>query len=156
MTFGPKVCALYKALISKTIIISASVIPWVSTLPLFAPSGDFPRLVTPHRIPGKRCQSGVGRLLKVLGGATPTPIMRTEIISNSLRPESRRRSSSLISALRPIIFIASIIDLAEKITKISISAKFLLYNQLKSKIITIFSRLSHDSWLKLKKIFTSS
>ena len=38
----------------------------VRTLPLFAPLGAFPRLLTPHRLAGKCCQSGVGRFLKVL------------------------------------------------------------------------------------------
>ena len=47
-------------------------------LPLSAPLDAFRRLLTPHRLAGKRCQSGVGRFLKVLGGANVTPIRRTE------------------------------------------------------------------------------
>lgn len=44
MTFGPKDCALYEALISKTRIISTSI--WGGrALPLFAPSGAFRRLI---------------------------------------------------------------------------------------------------------------
>ena len=46
-------------------------------LPLSAPSGAFLRPLTPHRLPGKCCQSGVGRFLKVLGDANLTPIRRT-------------------------------------------------------------------------------
>ena len=49
----------------------------VHALPLFAPSGAFPRPLTPHRIAGKCCQSGVGRFLRVLGGASLSPIRRT-------------------------------------------------------------------------------
>ena len=48
------------------------------TLPLFAPFNAFPRLLTPHRLAGKDCQSGVGRFLKVLGGANLSSIRRTE------------------------------------------------------------------------------
>ena len=47
-------------------------------LPLSAPLDAFRRLLTPHRLAGKRCQSGVGRFLKVLEGANVTPIRRTE------------------------------------------------------------------------------
>ena len=36
------------------------------------------RLLTPHRLPGKLCLSGVGRFLKVLGGASLSPIRRTK------------------------------------------------------------------------------
>ena len=46
-------------------------------LPLFAPLGAFPRLLMPHRLAGTGCQSGVGRFLKVLGGASLSPIRRT-------------------------------------------------------------------------------
>lgn len=50
----------------------------VRALPLFAPLGAFPRLLTPHRLAGKCCQSGVRRFLKVLGGANLSPIRRTK------------------------------------------------------------------------------
>ena len=41
------------------------------TLPLFAPFNAFLRPLTPHRLAGKRCQSGVGRFLKVFGRVKP-------------------------------------------------------------------------------------
>ena len=50
----------------------------VRALPLFAPSGALPRPLTPHRLQGKRCPSGAGRFLKVLRGASLSPIRRTE------------------------------------------------------------------------------
>ncbi len=34
-------------------------------------------LLTPYRFTGKDCQSGVGRFLRVLGGASLSPIRRT-------------------------------------------------------------------------------
>ena len=46
-------------------------------LPLSAPSGAFLRPLTPHRLPGKGCPSGVERFLKVLEGASFSPIRRT-------------------------------------------------------------------------------
>ena len=48
-------------------------------LPRFVSFNAFPRLLTPHQLAGKRCQSGVGRFLKVLGGANLTPIRRTDM-----------------------------------------------------------------------------
>ena len=47
-------------------------------LPLFAPLGAFPRPLTPYRLTGKDCQSGVGRFLKVLRDANLSPIRRTK------------------------------------------------------------------------------
>ena len=49
----------------------------VRALPLFVPLGAFPRISTPHRHHGTGCQSGVGRFLKVLGGANLSPVRRT-------------------------------------------------------------------------------
>ena len=48
-------------------------------LPLFAPFNAFLHLLTPYRLPGKDCLSGVGRFLKVLGGASLSPIRRTDM-----------------------------------------------------------------------------
>ena len=45
--------------------------------PLFASFNAFLRLLTPHRLAGKGCQSGAERFLKVLGGASLSPIRRT-------------------------------------------------------------------------------
>lgn len=49
----------------------------VRTLPLFAPFNAFRRLLTPDAVPIMGCQSGVGRFLRVLGGASLSPIRRT-------------------------------------------------------------------------------
>ena len=74
-------------------------------LPLSAPSGVFLRPLTPHRLPGKRCQSGVGRFLKVLGDANLTPIRRTEktkpaeiqrVLCINLSPEIKLNSWELL------------------------------------------------------------
>ncbi len=51
----------------------------VRALPLFALSGTFRRLLTPHRLAGKGYLSGVGRFLKVLGGASLSPILLSDL-----------------------------------------------------------------------------